>query len=127
MANEVSITNTPLEITAAAGIRIPVVVENRPNEAVPVQVVNNAEIHGTVRVEPAPILNITPPSFLVVGRNYDVHPVFTAVAVSPANPVHLHAISYPWIQIGHAQQMGEPAPAPPVWVNTGLLLVIAPR
>ena len=128
MANEVAITNTPIEITTPAGLRIPVVVENRPNEAVPVQVVNNPEIHGTVRLEPNPTWNMTPPSFLVVGRNYDVHPVLiTGIAASPPNPVRLHAISFPWIQIGHAQQAGEPAPAPPIWVNTGLLLAIAPR
>src|SRR5438128_10879123 len=74
MADDVQITNV------APGIRIPVVVENKPNEPIPVVAPNNlpvevkniTEIRGTVSLASAAILQLRPPAFLVVGKKYEL-------------------------------------------------------
>jgi hypothetical protein len=95
MPDEVQITNVAL------GIRIPVVVENKPNEPVPVNLPSDAT------------LQLRPPAFLVVGKRYN----FLHTEVGLVNPITLLSVDgYPWVRI----QSNDPN-KPPFFINLELL------
>jgi hypothetical protein len=125
MPDEVQITNV------APGIRIPVVVENRPDEPIPVtapnnlpvEVRNSPEIRGTVSLASDATLQLRPPAFLVAGRRYNITGL---IGLPTGNPITLLSLDgYPWISV-QPPPLGTvpPQSVPPIFINLGLVASI---
>ena len=112
MANDIQITSV------TKGLRIPVVVENKPAEPIPVaapntlpvEVKNNPEIHGAV--------HLSAPGFLVVGRNYRMYDLQIGGGVHLVKL--LSSEFFPWLRVQDpTMSLNEPLSS--FWLNSALV------
>ena len=116
MANEVQVTNTPLEVNAPLGINIPVEVKNDPRHAVPVDLKKDPS-------DPVPVTirRFSAPSVLQVGHDYNL---LGDLFVGPPlqNPMTVLSIDFfPWVEVQHQND-----PASAVWINMDLVTGLKP-